>query len=281
MDQLPDLLEQRAAAHGPRLWADQVKFFLDGVIENFAALMLEPYLDAAGQPTENLGIGNFASFELNEVVAALDREGFAAHFHAIGDGAVRQALDAVAAARAANGASDARHHIAHIELIHPDDIGRFSALGVAANMQPYWAVMEDQMRDLRIPFLGPIRTAWQFPFASLHRAGARLVGGSDWDVTTANPLEEIEVAMRRVWPGQRSADPFLPDERLDLDTSLVAFTIGSAWVNRWETDTGTLEVGKRADLLILDRNLRSPDTPFVGDARVRLTMIEGHAVYEA
>ena len=138
---------------------------------------------------------------LREAVIELDRRGFQAHFHAIGDGAVRLALDAVEAARIANGPSDHRHHIAHLETIHPDDIARFAALDVTANIQPFWAVDDDQMQDLRLPVLGPERARWQYTFGSLRRAGARLAGGSDWTVTTANPLLEIEVAVTRVDAG--------------------------------------------------------------------------------
>jgi predicted amidohydrolase YtcJ len=191
---------------------------------------------------------------------------------------VRLALDSVEAARTANGRAGGRHHIAHIEVIHPDDIGRFAALDVTANMQPLWAADDDQMRDLRIPVLGPERRAWQYSFGSLARAGARLAAGSDWTVSSADPLREIEVAVRRVAPETRSSASFLPDERLSLDQALAAFTIGSAFVNHLDADTGTIEVGKLADLVILDRNLRDPDAGPIGDARVRSTYVGGRRV---
>jgi hypothetical protein len=121
----------------------------------------------------------------------------------------------------------------------------------------------------------------RYAFGDLHRSGARLAGGSDWSVTTANPLEEIEVAVRRVDPACRDDEPFRPDQRLDLDTALAAFTIGSAWVNRLEADTGTIEIGKLADLVILDRDLRAVPDGQTADARVRTTLVAGVAVYEA
>ena len=118
----------------------------------------------------------------------LDARGFQLHYHAIGDRAVREALDAIEAARRANGARDGRHHIAHIQVIHPDDLPRFRALDAVANAQPLWAVHEAQMDDLTIPILGPERTGWQYPFGSLLRAGARLAFGSDWTVSTRGPV---------------------------------------------------------------------------------------------
>lgn len=281
-EQIADLLRERdmpVAAPFDRFRADSVKFFVDGIIENGTALLTEPYLDPHGKATDNRGIPMMPPDELRAAVAELDRLGFQCHFHAIGDGGVRLALDAIEGALAANGRTDGRHHIAHLELIHPADIPRFPAIGATANMQPLWASHDDQMRDLRIPVLGPLRTAWQYPFASLLRSGARLAGGSDWTVSSPNPLLEMEVAITRVDPDARNNPPFLPDERLPLDAALAAFTIGSAYVNHLDQLTGTLEVGKAADMVVLDRNLRSRDAGPIGDARVVLTFAEGTEVY--
>jgi predicted amidohydrolase YtcJ len=199
--------------------------------------------------------------------------------HAIGDAAVRSALDAIEAARQANGPSDHRHHIAHIQLIHPSDLPRFAALGATGNMQPIWACHEPTMDQRTIPFLGPERTGWQYPFATLLRHGARLAAGSDWPVTSANPLLEIEVSVTRVDPNARAGSPLLPDERLSLDQALAAFTIGSAYVNHLDAETGSLEVGKLADLALLDRNLRDLDAAPIGEASVQATWVEGLEVY--
>jgi predicted amidohydrolase YtcJ len=268
---------QRAESAVGRLRADSVKLMLDGVLESQTAFVTSPYTGSdgwAGKP--------FIDPELlREAVIDLDRRGFQAHFHAIGDGAIRLALGAVEAARVANGPGDHRHHIAHIELVDPDDVPRFGQLGVVANMQPFWASDDEQMRTLRIPVLGPDRVGWQYPFASLLRTGATVAGGSDWTVTTANPLLEIEVAVTRVAPDTRDRAPFLPHERLSLDAALRAFTIGSAFVNHLDTETGTIEVGKLADLTILDRNLRAPDAGPIGEARVRQTFVGGQEVFSA
>jgi len=193
---------------------------------------------------------------------------------------VREALDAIEAARRTNGRTDGRHHIAHIQVIHPDDVPRFAALGVVANAQPYWACHEGQMDNLTIPFLGPERATWQYPFASLLRSRATLAMGSDWPVSTPNPLQEIEVAVTRVADITRDLPPFLPDQRLALDDALAAFTLGSAYVNHLDTETGSIEVGKAADLVVLDRDLFAPDAGPIGDARCVLTLVEGVAVFE-
>jgi predicted amidohydrolase YtcJ len=274
LEQIEWLEEARASVSVPgRLRAGSVKLMLDGILESRTAFMTAPY---AGR--EDRGAPFIEPDLLREAVIELDRRGFSCHFHAVGDGAVRLALDSVEAARTANRRTAGRHHIAHIEVIHPDDIPRFAALDVTANMQPLWAADDDQMRDLRIPVLGHERRAWQYPFGSLARAGARLAAGSDWTVSSADPLREIEVAVRRVAPESRDVAPFLPDERLSLDQALAAFTIGSAHVNHLDADTGTIEVGKLADLVILDRDLRSPDAGPTGDARVMSTIVGGRRV---
>ena len=150
----------------------------DGVAENFTAAMLEPYCDGHGHFTDNSGISFVPPEILNEAVPHAGRaEGFQVHFHAIGDRAVRECLDAVEHAIARNGRGDNRHHIAHIQVVHPEDIARFRELGVAANMQSLWATLEPQMVELTLPFLGSPRDAWQYPFGDLLRAGAVLAAG--------------------------------------------------------------------------------------------------------
>jgi len=279
VEQVEGFAEHRQKARIGRLRADTVKIWVDGVVEGLTAAMLDPYLDTEGRPTDNRGMALVPPDALREAVVALDRQGIQAHLHAIGDAAVRSALDAIEAARQVNGPSDLRHHIAHIQVIHPADLPRFSELGAVANMQPIWACHEPVMDDRTIPFLGPERTTWQYPFASLLRQSARLAAGSDWPVSSANPLLEIEVGTTRTDNLDRAGEPFLPDERLSLDEGLAAFTIGSAYVSHLDAETGTIEVGKLADLALLDRNLRDPNAGPVGDATVLATWVEGVEVY--
>ena len=162
--------------------------------------------------------------DLAEQVTRLDAAGFGVHVHAIGDRAVREALDAFEAARASNVVSAGRHHIAHIQVVHPDDIPRFAQLSVTANMQALWAAHEPQMDDLTIPFLGPERAARQYPFGALLRAGARLAAGSDWAVSSANPL----------WGDPRRGEPdAAPGEGEPGGRAVPARPGAGAWPRRW------------------------------------------------
>ncbi len=173
----------------------------DGVCENFTAAVLEPYLDAHGEPTDNRGISFVDPQTLNDAVTELDRLGFQVHFHALAERAVRESLDAVEAALQANGPSDNRHHLAHIQVVHPDDIPRFRAAATRSRTPSRCGRRtRSQMDDLTIPFLGEPRWRWQYPFASLVRAGATLAMGSDWSVSSPDPLEEMHVAVNRTMP---------------------------------------------------------------------------------
>lgn len=280
-EQVDELIARSRDGSVGRLRSNSVKLMLDGVLETFTGAMLDPYLDGGGEPTDRTGIDFLDPAQLPGWVTRLDAAGLQSHFHAIGDRAVRNALDAVEAARAANGRTDTRPHVAHIQVIHPDDVPRFAALGVIANAQPLWACHEGQMDELTIPFLGPVRTTWQYPFKSLLRAGATLAMGSDWGVSTPNPLEEMEVAVTRVYPESRGeAEPFLPDERLTLDEAIRGFTLGSAYANHLDDETGSIEAGKLADLIVIDRDLFAPDAGPIADANVLLTVVGGTAVFE-
>jgi predicted amidohydrolase YtcJ len=272
--QLEELTELRASGALGRLRVRGAKIFVDGVLENLTGALLEPYVDS-----DNLGISMHEPEELAEMVTALDAQGFQVHMHTIGDRAVRDALDAIEAAGRANGRRDSRHHLAHLQLVHPDDLPRFAELGVAANVSPYWACRDAYVSDLTEPFIGPERSARMYPFASLVRAGAHLAFGSDWSVSTPNPLLEIEVAVTRVAPDEREMEPLIPEEALDLPTTLTAFTAGSAYVNFLDDVTGTVEAGKLADLVVLDRDVLDAGSGPIGDAHVLLTLVEGEPVY--
>jgi predicted amidohydrolase YtcJ len=289
-EQVPELVEARGRATHGRFRATSVKIMQDGIVENFTAGTLQPYLDERGRPTGNRGLSFVEPEALKAYVTQLDALGFQVHFHALGDRAVRESLDAVEAARVANGMNDLRHHLAHIQIVHPDDVPRFRTLGAVANAQPLWAVNEGQMVHLTLPFIGPERGAWHYPFASLRRAGAVLAFGSDWSVSSANPLEEIHVAVNRTAPSSYAyatpddpalTEPFLPNERLDLPAAIAAFTIGSAYVSHLDDVTGSIEPGKYADLVVLDRDLFAHPVEEIADAKALLTLVEGERVHAA
>jgi predicted amidohydrolase YtcJ len=280
-DQLDDLLEQRAQGTVGRMRLRGAKLFQDGVAENFTAAMLEPYRAADGTATDNAGLSLFDPERLKRDVTLLDANGFQVHIHALGDRAVRECLDAFEAAMAANGPRDARHHLAHVQFAHADDIARFAPLGVVANVTPLWAVHSGYVEELTIPFVSSRAAATMYPFGSLVRAGARIAFGSDWAVSSPDPLLQLAVAVGRRLPEDRDSEPFLPDECLDAETALHAATLGSAYVNHRETDTGSIEVGKLADLAVLDRDVELTDASAIADARVLLTLIEGDVVYRS
>lgn len=279
-EQIDEMVERRRTGSVGRLNAGTIKIMQDGVAENYTAAMLAPYLDAAGRPTANRGISFVEPEVLKAHVTRLDALGFQVHFHALGDRAVREALDAIEAARTANGPSEGRHHLAHLQVVDPADIPRFRRLGATANVQPYWACNDAQMLDLTKPYLPRDRYALQYPIRDLHRSGAVVAGGSDWSVSTPDVMKEIEVAVTRVSPELRDREPFLPDQAIDLPEALAMFTIGSAWVNHLDAATGTIEAGKLADLTVLDRDVFAPDAGPLGDVRVLLTLVEGEAVHE-
>ena len=274
LSQLPALLHSREIGRVGRFRATSIKMMLDGVAETHTAAMLEPYLDADGCATGHTGLDFVDPAELPRFVTAVDREGFQVHFHA---------LDAIEAARAANGDSGLRHHLAHLQVVHPDDIPRFAALGATANVQALWAVHEPQMDVLTIPFLGERRAGWQYPFASLHAAGAALAAGSDWSVSSPNPLWAAHVAVNRSLPpgaGPDSGDPFLPGQALDLPTFLAAYTSGSARVNGLDETTGSIRAGMDADLAVVDADLSRIAASDIGRAAVTETWIRGQPAYQ-
>ena len=282
-EQVADLVERRAAFSRGRLVAGSVKVMQDGIAENFTAAMTTPYLDPCGHATDNLGLSFVDPVALRAHVTRLDAEGFQVHVHAIGDRAVREALDAFEAAAVANGPSAGRHHVAHLQVVHPDDVPRFARLGVAANMQPLWAHLDDQMVEMTLPYLGEERAAWQYPFGALARAGAHLAAGSDWPVTTPDPLQAIHVAVNR-WAfgeeGRAGSEPFLPEQALTLEQAFAAYTSGSAFTNHLD-ETGRLAPGMLADLTVLDRDPFAGDPGEIGATRVRSTYVDGEVVHQA
>jgi len=275
LEQLADIKRLRKEYTAGRIDARTVKIMQDGVMENYTAALLKPYL----LPGSVRGIPMIDPERLKEIVTRLDAEDFQVHFHAIGDAAIRQALDAVEAARVTNGDLGHRHHISHLELIDPEDIPRFRELGVVANFQPLWAYADPYITELTIPFLGPKRSGWLYPIGSVYRSGAVVAFGSDWSVSSANPFEQIEVAVTRMGALGETKAPFLPAERINLPEAIAAFTINAAYTNRIDKQTGSVEVGKLADLVVLDQNLFAIPPTDISETRALVTLFEGKAVH--
>ena len=258
-----------------------IKVFADGVIEYPAqtAAMLEPYLDAEGKPTTHSGDLYFDPERFARLVEKLDAAGLTVHIHAIGDRAVRMSLDAFAAARKTNGDRDNRHQIAHLQLVDPADFPRFKELGVLADFQLEWAKREPATEGPIEPYLGPERYRYLYPAGSLHQAGATIIGGSDWDVSSYNPFRAFQTAVTRT--GGKGQKPLNIEERIPLETAIDAYTINAAYAMKQDKITGSLEVGKRADLIVLDRDILTIDPETIQDTQVLATYLDGRLVHSA
>ena len=286
LHQVPDLQARREAADGGGYFrATTVKLMLDGVCETFTAAMGAPYLDGHGHPTDHAGRLFIEPAELAEAVRQLADLGFQLHFHAIGDHAISVALDALAALPAAQRASG-RHHLAHLQFISPPDLDRFARLGAVANFQPLWACEDEQNTELTVPFVGPERAGWQYRIGTVLRRGARLAFGSDWPVSSADPLQEMHVAVNRVLsarlgePGSaETTRAMLPAEAITLHAAIDAFTAGVAYVNHEEDVAGILAPGMLADLAVLDQDLYVIPPREIGTASVAMTIAGGRVVH--
>jgi hypothetical protein len=276
-EQVDDLIQLRREFASARVKPIAAKIFADGVIEPRTAAMLEDYTDRPGYRGEP----NFSPTALNALVKRLAEADFNVHIHAIGDRAVRISLDAFEAAQAQTSARGQRHQIAHLELIDPADIPRFRKLGVIANFQALWAYADDYIVDLTWPGLGPERSRWLYPIGSVVRAGGVLALGSDWSVSSPNPLEAIQVAITRQGLEEKKRPPMVPEEAIDLPTAIAGYTIGSAYANGLEKESGSIEVGKSADLIVLSKNLFEVKPAEIGRQQVLLTLLEGKPVYRA
>lgn len=276
-DEFDQVLAGRKAYESERLNHDSVKFFLDGVLEGETAALLEPYIGKHGDAGELI----LEPELMAAAVTRFDAMGLQVHMHAIGDRAVRAGLDAIEAARQQNGRSDNRHHISHLQMIHVDDIERFAGLETAANFQSLWAEPDDWVMELNLPVLGEERVQAMYPIASVEQAGGRIVGGSDWNVSAADPLAAIEVGIRRQ-NALADTGPVLNErERVSLATMIDAYTINAAWLMHHEDKTGSIEVGKQADITVLDRQLFEIPATEISDAKVLLTMLDGEVIYTA
>ena len=278
-------LEDREALSGDRFTLAAVKLFIDGVLEGETAALVSPYLHKPGYQGEL----TYPQAELNDIVANLVSNDLQVYTHAVGDGGVRAILNAFEFAQRTHGRKDLRHHISHLQLIHPDDYGRFAALNVVPNFQALWAVPDEWIIELNLPVVGLDRVHRMYPIASIAKSGATLVGGSDWNVSSLNPLDAIEVAvLRQDWLANDALtnddlsqlDVLNRSERVDLDTMLKAYTINAAWSMHQDALTGSLSPGKRADIVVLSEDLFAIPPQLISTVKVEKTFIDGQLVYQ-
>ncbi|MBP8924392.1 MAG: amidohydrolase [Pseudomonadales bacterium] len=264
----------------PRLTVDTVKIFADGVLEypTQSAALLEPYLDAKGKPTANRGEVYVAPQAFAQFVSAAAARDFNVHVHAIGDRAVRETLDAFAAARATAKGSRARFSIAHLQLVEPSDWPRFAQLDVFASFQLLWAQPDLYTIEAVAPYIGAARMHYMYPAHGVHDAGGVVVGGSDWNVSSFNPFEAIDIGHTRRNPAEPGRAPLAPEQALPVEVLLRAYTIDAARMFGIEEETGSLRAGKAADLVLIDRDPLAAAT-VLRDTQVLGTMIDGVWVY--
>jgi predicted amidohydrolase YtcJ len=274
LDDLGQIEALRSRYSSERIRVDSVKFFLDGLIESETAFMLEPYT------TGTQGAPFYSDEELHEAAIALDAKGFQLHVHVIGDGATRQFLDTLEAVIEANGSRDRRAQVSHLEVVHPDDWPRFAELGAHANFQMLWAYPDPYIRELTRRLLGEQRYNYLYPIGALHAAGATIVAGSDWAVSSMNPFEAIEVAVTRQNPWNNAGEVLTPHHRIDLETAIRAYTSEAAEATFSEDVVGSLEVGKRADFVVLDRDPFAISASELSDVQVEATWLDGEAVFQ-
>ena len=278
LDQINTLLIKRSKNTHPLFQVNTAKIFIDGVIEGGTGYLLEPYEHLPGNRGELL----WDEATLNELCVALDREGLQIHMHAIGDAATHIALNALEAARGANGERDSRHLITHLHLVAPEDIPRFKALGVVGVPQPFWFRIDEYYRELAVPYLGKRRADQQYPMKRFMDAGVVMASSSDFTVTVpCNPLMGIQQGITRSHPDSTEVDVLWGEERVSLEDMLASFTIHGAYANFLENDIGSLETGKQADLVVLDQNLFEIPTTEISKTNVLMTLVNGESVYRA
>ena len=273
---------------------DSVKFFADGVIEGVTGYLLEPYTAEADAGHDFVSAPLWTAEKLNEAFAAANAAGFQIHVHSIGDASTRQVLDAFEYALEQNGPGDYRNLITHLQLVDPEDILRFGELDVIANLQPYWAFKEPYWWEVvDEPLLGPERAEREYPMQSLIEAGALLVSSSDHGVTPYPiPFWAIEVGVTRNLNNAEfyevdditdMDDPtwlLAPGERVSLTNMIKSFTINSAFQNFREAHTGSIEVGKSADLVIVSQNLFEINPLEIDKTEVLATIFKGETVWQ-
>jgi hypothetical protein len=275
--QIQEIEDARHRYHDEWIAAGAAKFFLDGVIETRSAAMLLPYANDPSQSGKLLW--DTAAYQA--AVIQLDRRGVQIFSHAIGDRAIRQALDAYENAARINHTLDRRHRIEHIECISAPDIARFGKLGVIASFQPLHAYPDDDVLKVWSPNVGPERARRAWVWHSIESTGGVLAFGSDWPIVTLSPWPGVQNALTRQTAEGDPPGGFVPQERISLEDAVKAYTLGAAFGGHRETTEGSLEPGKLADLIVLSQDLFKIEPNQIARTEVLLTMVGGKVVYQS
>jgi len=281
---LLDLLNKGEEYESDYLSSKTVKLFLDGTPEGKTAYLLEPYSNNPVGSENYRAASLWVSDELNDVVSKVDAAKRQIHIHAIGDAAVKQAIDAIEYAAKENGLRDSRHCIAHICLIEDKDIDRMANLGIYGVVQPIWAYQDHIFSDLEIEAYGQERYEKEYPFRTMCEKGVCLVGSADNPVSENRPLSGIQVAVTRSSPygDERFDSSFIrsSSEAISVSDAIRAYTINAAKEMFMEDKIGSLEVGKKADMIILDRDLIQIDPREIVETEILATIFNGELVYD-
>lgn len=272
-----EMVKVRDAEKGGLFEIKTAKIFMDGVVEGSTAYIEKPYVHMPDSRGELL----WDAVKYNEMCAALEKAGFQIHVHSIGDASTRITLDGLAYARQKNNMDNTRHGITHLQLVNPEDIKRFAELGVVAVPQPYWFVV-DSYYTQAIEYLGQERAERQYPMQSFFDNGVVVASASDYPVTIPpRPLDAIESGVTRAWPGETGSGTSMPpeSERATVEEMIASFTINGAYAYFNEDKTGSLEKGKKADMVVLDKNILEAKPSEIHTAQVMLTYFDGKEVY--
>jgi predicted amidohydrolase YtcJ len=274
--QIETVVEERYKNIHPFFQTHAAKIFVDGVVEGGTAYLLEPYEhkpEFRGEPIWNPEI-------LSNACAALDEKSIQIHFHVIGDAAARITLDALENAQKTNGRRDSRHLVTHLQLVEPEDIQRFKQLGAIGVPQPFWFKKDDYYRELALPYLGKNRADRQYPMQSFFEAGVVMASASDFPVTIPfDPLIAIQMGITRLDIDETADEVLFPEERASLEDMITSFTFNGAYANFLEKEIGSIEVGKRADIIVLDQNLFEIPANEIAKTKVLLTLVDGKEVF--
>ncbi|TBX94918.1 amidohydrolase [Bacillus cereus] len=278
-ERIPYVKEQRTKLQGPLVKMNTVKLFMDGVLEGGTAYLHEPY----NNKPDYYGVPVWEKPAFKQMVQTLDKEKFQVHIHSIGDAATTETLNTLAIAQEQNGKRDSRHKITHLQLVKENDIARFKDLGVIGVPQPTWFLKDGKYFAQAVELLGEERANEQYPMRSFINKGVVMASSSDYPITQGpyfSPLAGIQMGITRTsLQDINSQNALNPKEKVSLAEMIKSYTINGAYANFLEKETGSIKVGKKADLVVLDKNLFKIPKHDIHKTKILLTLLEGKETF--